>query len=370
MERVKVLKFGGSPLKDKAGFFNATEIAKRLSPCAVIVSAPGRRQRGDVKVTDLFYRLYLNKDNICSYSNIFSTIIDRFSDVCANDEMRKVVLSELDYIFDAVLKSENADYVASRGEYLSAKIFSMYSGYEFIDATDAFEKTSAGICLRNRAESAIKNGNVVIPGFYYGRYGGGIKTLGRGGSDLTGAIVARDINADEYMNFTDVDGVMTASPSIVKDACNISEADYEFLGVMAFFGSDVMQYEAVEALCGTGVTLKVRDANNPFGNGTVVFDRVQAKVVGLAVSQSGDLRYLRLKDYFGRRKEGECYLTPIYGQGEDLSSSVERALKGVTEYETIVSSFRSVETKTYVVSEKDLLISANAVHSELIKNRH
>ncbi len=369
MERVKVLKFGGSPLKDKAGFFNATEIANRLSPCAVIVSAPGRRHQGDAKVTDLFYRLYLNKDDICSYCNIFSTIIDRFSDVCANDEMRKVVLSELDYIFDAVLRSENADYVASRGEYLSAKIFSMYSGYAFWDATDVFEKTDTGIYLCNSVKSAIKSGNVVIPGFYYGRYGGGIVTLGRGGSDLTGAIVARDVKADEYLNFTDVDGVMTASPSIVKDACNIHGADYEFLGAMAFFGSDVMQSEAVEALRGTGVTLIVRDANNPFANGTVVSDRAKAKAVGLAISKSGDLRYARLRNYFGRHKEGECYLTPIYMHGEDLSGAVENALKEVTEYQTILSSFRSGKIKTYVVRDCDLSVSASAVHSEIIKNR-
>lgn len=374
MERVKVLKFGGSSLKDKAGFFNATEVARKYSPCAVVVSAPGKRYSGDKKITDLFYELYLNRGDLRSYGNIFSTIIDRFSDVCANNKMRKAVLSELDYIFNAVLRSENADYVASRGEYLSAKIFSMYSGYKFLDATDAFEKTSNGIALTNRARNSVKNGNVVLPGFYYGRYGGGIITLGRGGSDLTGAILARDLNAHVYLNFTDVDGALSAPPNMVKDALNIRNLSYDFLSAMAFFGSDVMQFEAVEALRGTGVKLKIRHSFMQEQPGTTVSDGTRGNAVAIAVCKKGDYRYERLSKYLGiSKKTQEGYLTIISESGEELCHKVERALYGVADYKKIRGTLNIdsdyVCATTYAIDESDLNIAVNAVHFGVIKNR-
>lgn len=374
MERVKVLKFGGSSLKDKAGFFNATEVAKRYSPCAVVVSAPGKRYSEDLKVTDLFYDLYQNKGDLRSYSNIFSAISERFFAICVSNKMRKAVLNELDYIFDAVLRSENADYVASRGEYLSAKIFSMYSGYEFLDATKAFEKTSNGIALTNRAKNPVKNGNVVLPGFYYGRYGGGIITLGRGGSDLTGAILARDLNATEYLNFTDVDGVLSAPPSIVNDALKLPKIGYDFLSAMAFFGSDVMQSEAVEVLRNTGVTLKIRHSFMPEHHGTTVSDGTRGNAVAIAVCKKGDYRYERLSKYLGiSNSTQDAYLTIISEIGEDLCHKVERALYGVADYKKVGCTpninIGSACATTYAVSKDDLNIAVNVVHSGVIKNR-
>ncbi len=334
MQRVTVLKFGGSSLATEAGFFNAVELARGYAPCAVVVSAPGKRFSQDVKVTDLFYRLYSKKDDLRIYSNIFEAIYERFIAVCAGSEIRVKVERELDYIYRAIRLSLTADYAASRGEYLSAKIFSYYSGYTFLDATCALCAYGTDVRVRELGKPVLMRGEVVVPGFYHGSYGGHIVTFGRGGSDLTGAILATDSGADDYYNFTDVDGVMEVPPEYSDSPKLISISDYDFLYAASYYGADVVQAEAVKALRGSGVRLHVRNTFNPSVSGTTVYDGADVTDnVCVAVCAENGLRRKILNAEFGYGvpQDGRTYITPIYRANEPTVNALTALISAQTD---------------------------------------
>lgn len=337
----------------------------RAEPCIVTVSAPGKRFPSDIKVTDMFYDLYRNKGDLCSYGNIFSEITARILSVCADGSTRNMVSKELSYIYGAVLRSEDPSYCASRGEYLSAKIFAHYAGYKFIDATDVLEKRDGKIRLRESVCSALKC--VVVPGFYYGSYGGHIATLGRGGSDLTGAVLARDLRAREYINYTDSDGIMTAPPAIAEGAVGIAKIGYDLLCEATFYGADVIQYETAETLRGSGVKLIVRNVFSRYAPDTVVSPKSTPATI-VTVCAKGSLRYSAVAESLNLKGNGygKTLIVPVSSEYPDLCERSRHALLGM-DYTAVPVTGRKYCKEAYVVEPDDARIAASLLHSALIR---
>ena len=215
----KVVKFGGSSLADAAQFKKVAEIIHAdESRVYVIPSAPGKRFSGDTKVTDLLYHMYEEAKEKKDFSKTLQTIKDRYDQIIKGLGLKNFSLDrEFDVIEHELLDDPDEDYTASRGEYLNGRIMARYLKYEFIDAQEVIffyedgslnlEKTT--FTLRRRLEKVPR---AVIPGFYGQGYNMKVKTFSRGGSDITGSIVAGACKADVYENWTDVSGFMVADP--------------------------------------------------------------------------------------------------------------------------------------------------------------
>lgn len=268
---LKVAKFGGSSLADAQHFQNAANIIKADSERKyIVVSAPGKRSSDDIKITDLLLESLVSADRDC----IIDTVAARFQDIIRDLKL------ELSIEADVVKMKEAArlglrDFLISRGEYLSAKIMAALLGYDFIDACEAIRFDAPYRCnwaaSRKRMSRLLKaSRHAVIPGFYGGDFDGNICTFLRGGSDITGAIVADAAGADLYENWTDVSGVMAADPRIIANPQPIQSLTYEQLRTFAHLGAEVLHEDAVLPCKRTGIPIIIKNSNRPADKGTMV----------------------------------------------------------------------------------------------------
>lgn len=243
-----------------------------------IVSAPGKRFSSDDKVTDLLYKSFAERK---TGGESFDKIRKRFLDMAADLDVNLDVNAMLDMIEEQIKASETADYAASRGEYLSAYIFAKYMNTEFIDAAEIIKFNAAGVFdaeLTNglTAKRLSKLNSAVIGGFYGSLPDGSIKTFSRGGSDVSGAIIARAVNADVYENWTDVNGFFTTDPRIVKSAKNIERLSYEELRELAYMGASVLHPESVFPVQKAKIPINIKNTFEPSHPGTMIVYETEA----------------------------------------------------------------------------------------------
>ncbi|MCF0262729.1 MAG: aspartate kinase, partial [Sphaerochaetaceae bacterium] len=239
------LKFGGSSLADAAQFQKVKKIIDNHSGrYYVVASAPGKRFKEDTKVTDMLYACYNMAAEKKDFSKQLSDIKARFENISSELKLNFDFESEFATIKDSLDKNPQKDYMASRGEYLNSKLLAYYLGFDFVDpATGIYfdkdgnldaEKTNKamGKILKNKDKA-------VIAGFYGSDINGQVKTFSRGGSDVTGSIVARATKSDVYENWTDVSGMLSADPRIVKDPQPIKKISYKELRELSYMGASV-----------------------------------------------------------------------------------------------------------------------------------
>ena len=271
-----VVKFGGTSLASASQIKKAAAIirgddARRF----VVVSAPGKRDSADIKVTDLLYRCC---DLACEGANFeepLSMIRERFAQITAELEVTLDLDAEMDLIRNHLLSGPQREYMASRGEYLNAKVISAYLGFDFLDAADvilfhengAFDAKNTHRIL---SKALADTSGVVVPGFYGADEQGRIHTFSRGGSDVTGAIVARAAQADLYENWTDVSGMLAADPRIVENPRSIDYITYQELRELAYMGASVMHEDAVFPARKAGIPINIRNTNAPGDAGTMI----------------------------------------------------------------------------------------------------
>ena len=273
---IKVVKFGGSSLADAEHFRQVANIIK-ADPARryVVPSAPGKRFKEDTKVTDMLYTCYnmvRNQENIDEY---YEKIVERYNGIIKDLGMDFDISGELEYIKNALQHRSGRDFAASRGEYLNGLILAKYLKYDFIDAENViFFKDNGSFDeeLTNKvmSQELLKHKNAVIPGFYGVMPNGTIKTFSRGGSDITGSIVARATNADLYENWTDVSGFMMADPRIVKDPCAINTITYRELRELSYMGATVLHEEAIFPVRYANIPINIRNTNAPEDAGTMI----------------------------------------------------------------------------------------------------
>lgn len=274
----KVVKFGGSSLASAKQFKKVGDIIRAdKSRRYVIPSAPGKRSDKDEKVTDLLYQCYDAASTGGSYKKILEKIKGRFNEIIDGLDLNLNLDQEFDTIEENFINKAGRDYAASRGEYLNGIVMANYLGYEFIDPADAvfFDDNGnfeADLTNKELSELLEHVEKAVIPGFYGSRHDGTIKTFSRGGSDVTGSIVAKAIHADMYENWTDVSGFLVADPRIIKDPEVIETITYRELRELAYMGASVLHEDAIFPVRKEGIPINIRNTNKPEDKGTLIVE--------------------------------------------------------------------------------------------------
>lgn len=270
-----VCKFGGSSLSDSEQFNKVRNIIMENTERKVIVlSAPGKRYKNDTKITDLLYHCCTRSANSKGFDREFNEIRQRFFEIAENCSIDIDLESEFAEIYETIISTKDADYAASRGEYLCGKLMSRYLGFTFVDAKDLMFFNENGTINEEKTYSAINSaveefGRIVIPGFY-GSMNGKIKTFSRGGSDITGALAAAAVNACLYENWTDVSGILMADPRIVTNPMAIESISYSQLRELAHAGAGVLHEDAVSPAKSAGIPINIKNTNRPFDRGTII----------------------------------------------------------------------------------------------------
>ena len=273
---IKVVKFGGSSLADADHFRQvASIILADKDRHYVVASAPGKRYSADTKVTDMLYRCFemvRNRENIDEY---YEQIKKRYNDIIADLGLDFDISGELEYVKNAMLHASGRDYAASRGEYLNSLILAKFLGFAFVDAESVIFFKENGQFDDERTRKAMaqelkRYEYAVIPGFYGSMPNGTIKTFSRGGSDVTGSIVASAVEADLYENWTDVSGFMMADPRVVENPCAIETITYRELRELSYMGASVLHEDAIFPVRTAGIPINIRNTNRPEDAGTMI----------------------------------------------------------------------------------------------------
>ncbi|MCC8046058.1 MAG: aspartate kinase [Clostridiales bacterium] len=274
---IKVVKFGGSSLASaeqfrKVGAIIHAEKERRF----VVPSAPGKRFPNDIKVTDMLYDCY-HAAGRGDISAKIAAIAARYQEIIDGLGLELDLTEEFAVIKERFEAHSGSDYAASRGEYLNGLVMSAYLGFPFVDAAEVVCFDEDGVFEPERTNTVMKERlagmeTAVIPGFYGAMPDGSIKTFSRGGSDITGSIVARAVHADLYENWTDVSGFLLCDPKIVDNPATIETITYRELRELSYMGAQVLHADAIFPLRKEGIPVNIRNTNRPQDSGTLIVE--------------------------------------------------------------------------------------------------
>ena len=289
----KVVKFGGSSLASAGQFKKVGDIIRaEESRIFVVPSAPGKRDSNDTKVTDMLLHVYESAKAGDDISDEIKAIKARYDEIIVGLELKDFSLDKDFEEITNILKTEpTKDYAASRGEYLNGKIMAAYLDAEFIDAAEVIFFNEEGNLNTYKTEKMLAqrlaaNKPAVVPGFYGMGKDGKVKTFSRGGSDVTGSLVAQAVKADVYENWTDVSGFLVADPRIIKDPKPIKYITYRELRELSYMGASVLHEDAIFPVRHCGIPINIRNTNAPEDPGTWIVESTAQKqdyiVTGIA----------------------------------------------------------------------------------------
>ena len=341
-----VSKFGGSSVADAVQFQKVKDIVtKNEQRCVVVVSALGKKSPDDIKTTDLLYLLHDRLKSGAPYEDVFCQIKQNFFAIQHALGLKTDLAAAFSSFEEELCQSTSADYVASRGEYFTARLMAEFLGYAFVDAKDVirlFEDGAvdyAATCLL--LQNALKqHGKLVLPGFYAALPNGKIKTFSRGGSDVSGAIAAGALAADCYENWTDVSGVLLADPGIVKDAKRIDHISYSELRALSYMGASVLHEETILPVRSANIPIRILNTNRPDGKGTLV-------------SANCDKEPYLIKGIAGKKDFSAFVITREAGVSK--TTLIGNVLQLLSEHEAEVEQISSsVDSISFVVSNKQI----------------
>jgi len=290
---LKIVKFGGSSLADAAQFRKVAAIihddpARRY----VVPSAPGKRFSGDTKVTDLLYKSYDNTLSGIPFDEAFAPVRERFDSIIKELDLDIDLSDEYAAIRKEYAAGASRDYAASRGEYLNARLLAAFLDFPFVDAANVIFFNRHGRLDEERTYAALKEmafrfPRAVIPGFFGRDADGKVKTFSRGGSDISGAIVARGVGATLYENWTDVSGFYVADPRLVANPRVIETISFSELRELSYMGATVLHEDSIFPVRAAGIPINIRNTNAPSDPGTMIVQPSDApirtgKVTGIA----------------------------------------------------------------------------------------
>ena len=273
---LKVLKFGGSSLADAEHFRKVAEIVKSDPDRKyVVASAPGKRSSSDKKVTDMLYECYAMAADEKDITDIFEAIKDRYIQIIRDLELDLDLTEVFEKIRHSFLHNSGRDYIASRGEYLNAMILAKYLGFHFIDAKKCIFFNDYGHFDAEKTNEVLSDyltryEYAVIPGFYGSMPNGTIKTFSRGGSDITGSIVARAASASIYENWTDVSGFLMADPRCISNPAVINTITYKELRELSYMGATVLHEDSIFPVRYSKIPINIKNTNKPEDRGTFI----------------------------------------------------------------------------------------------------
>ena len=358
---LKVLKFGGSSLADAEHFRSVAKIIKS-DPTRryVVASAPGKRTSGDSKITDLLYKCHALATDEEDITEVFDEIKSRYNSIISELGIDLDLTEAFEKIRLSVLHSSGRDYVASRGEYLNAMILAKYMGFDFIDAKKVIFFNEDGTFNSELTNDVMrdvlaKHEYAVIPGFYGSMPNGTIKTFSRGGSDITGSIVARAASATIYENWTDVSGFLMADPRIIDNPKPIQTITYKELRELSYMGATVLHEDAIFPVRYSKIPINIRNTNRPDDKGTFIVpetDEVSENVITGIAGRIG----------FSSITVEKAMMNAELGLGR-------RVLQVLEENEISFEHFPSgIDTMTVIVSTKALQAKRADVLAGICKN--
>ena len=274
----KVVKFGGSSLANAEQFQKVGDIIRsEESRRYVVPSAPGKRFSADTKVTDLLYTCYDKAEAGEDFTDVLTEIKGRFYEIIKGLNLDLSLEEEFRQIEADFKAHAGNEYAASRGEFLNGKVMAAYLGYEFIDSATVIRFDKNGNFDADKTDKLLskrlqKCERAVIPGFYGGMEDGTVKTFSRGGSDVTGSLVAKAIHADIYENWTDVSGFLVTDPRIVDNPAVIETITYRELRELSYMGATVLHEDAIFPVRKEGIPINIKNTNRPEDKGTFIVE--------------------------------------------------------------------------------------------------
>ena len=275
---IKVVKFGGSSVANSVQFAKVKNIVESdPSRKFVVTSACGKESHEDHKITDLLYLCEAHVRYGVSYDDIFNLIEDKYQRIKKDLHLTIDLDREFAMIRDHIRHGISTDYLVSRGEYLTARCLAEYLGAYFVDASEViFFRYDGKIDMERSRQKLLEkctdHARVVIPGFYGVLPNGVIKVMSRGGSDITGSVIANIIDANVYENWTDVSGFMVADPRIIKNPLRIPRITYNELREMSYMGANVLHDDAVFPVRSKNIPINIRNTNEPDNPGTMIMN--------------------------------------------------------------------------------------------------
>ena len=274
----KIVKFGGSSLASAGQFQKVGDIIRADETRRYVVpSAPGKRFNGDTKVTDMLYRCYYSAANGEDFSGQLKQIKARYNEIIGGLNLKLSLDHEFEVIAKQFEEKAGSDYAASRGEYLNGIIMANYLGFPFVDSAEVirfdkhgeFDADTTNKLMEKKLAELEK---AVIPGFYGAYADGKIKTFSRGGSDITGSIVAKAVKADLYENWTDVSGFLVTDPRLIENPETIDVITYRELRELSYMGATVLHEDAIFPVRKEGIPINIRNTNRPEDRGTFIVE--------------------------------------------------------------------------------------------------
>ena len=366
----KVVKFGGSSLASAEQFQKVADIIHAQEERRyVIPSAPGKRFDGDSKVTDMLYGCYHLAEAGEDFEKELAEIRERYQEIIDGLGLQISLDGEFDIITKSFREKAGENYAASRGEYLNGIVMAAYLGYEFVDAAQVVRFKDSGELdaeLTNQILGERLSGlsHAVIPGFY-GAYGDGrVKTFSRGGSDITGSIVARAVKADIYENWTDVSGFLIADPRIIENPEAIETITYRELRELSYMGAGVLHEDAIFPVRREGIPINIRNTNKPEDEGTWIVESTCQKskyvITGIAgkkgfCSVNIEKAMMNSEIGFGRK---------VLQAFEDSGISFEHVPSGIDTMTIFVHQDEFIDKEQKVVSAIHRLADPDSVDIE------
>lgn len=345
---IKVAKFGGSSVADGIQLTKTKQIITQDPDRRyIVVSAPGKRYESDNKITDILYLCKTHIEHNLPYDQLFQVVADRFMAVQINLGVKVDLFRYFDEIRENLKQNPSADYVASRGEYLNAVLVAAFLGYDFVDTKDLIKFDAKGKLMMPETDEAIraelaKHERAVLPGFYGSLPDGSVKTFSRGGSDITGALVARAMAADVYENWTDVSGFLMADPRIVKNPEQIRKISYKELRELSYMGASVLHEDAIYPARMANVPINIRNTNAPEDPGTMITSEAEAYGDGDAgriitgIAGSKDFTVVAL--YKNMMSSERGFVRRILGILDDYDINFEHLPSGIDTVSVVMSN--------------------------------
>lgn len=367
---IKVTKFGGSSLASAEQFRKVADIifadpARKF----VVPSAPGKRFPEDVKVTDMLYACYKAAISGRDFKSKFKEIQDRYDGIISELGLDMSLENEYEAIEAGFKGRAGRDYAASRGEFLNGIILAKYIGYEFIDAADVvffnedgtFNLEMTNASLRDRLVNVEK---AVIPGFYGSTPNDTIKTFSRGGSDITGSIVAAAVKADLYENWTDVSGFMIADPRIIENPAAINTITYKELRELSYMGATVLHEDAIFPVRREGIPINIKNTNAPDDPGTMIVESTSKKPEHIITGIAGKKGFSAVNIEKDMMNSEIGFGRKVLEQFEKQGLSFEHMPSGIDTMTIIVHQDEFVEKEQEVLAGIHRNVSPDSVEIE------
>jgi len=367
----KVVKFGGSSLASAEQFKKVEAIIRSDEARVYVVpSAPGKRDSKDTKVTDMLLHVYKTACEGKDITAEMSAIKARYDEIIVGLGLKDFNLDQdFKEISNSLETSPEKDYTASRGEYLNGKIMAAYLGFPFIDAKDIIFFNEEGKLNTYKTQKVMEAklaeyDKAVIPGFYGMSKDGKVKTFSRGGSDVTGSIVAQAAKVDVYENWTDVSGFLTADPRIVNDPKPIQYITYRELRELSYMGASVLHEDAIFPVRQVGIPINIRNTNIPTDEGTWIVESTARKqeyvITGIAGKK--DFCTVFISKAMMNSEIGFC--RKVLQAFEDNNISVEHMPSGIDTMTVVVHEDEFMEKEQKVVSTIHRFAKPDAIEIE------